>query len=249
MNIEIRRIHHKDRKSSIGFKDKFLNEYYQRLENESSSAIEACLIFALLWSIGSNIKSHYQRDFEAFLLSRIRELVSLCNYYTKKIEDFACGLMNLAESIKNNRKSLFDFCFNHVKRKWERWDEVSCFIPENPVTDLTSCDLSIKELVFFNKDFLKIESFQNHIQNEATEIYLLPKSHLHYDTITSKKMTYFLNYFLNYGKNVLLASVQQNGKSNLVRDKIWGLLSRPEYSVLQIALTKNMGITQVTKKY
>lgn len=214
------------------------------MEKESFSSVEATLVFSLIWSLGVNFKAPFQKDFEAFLCSKIKQMVNLCTFYTRNLDEFGCGVVSLIESQKNKR-NLFDFGFNHVKKKWELWQDMNYHIPENPVVDFTSCDLNIKELVHFNKDFLNIESFQNHIQNETAEIYLLPKNHIHIETISCKKVNYFMNYFLSYSKQVLLVSCQQNGKSNFVKDKIWNLLSKPEYSVLQIGLTKTTGIFEV----
>ena len=247
MNIDIRRIHRKDRKSSYGIKDPLHNEAYLQMESEVMASVEASLIFTLIWSIGLHFKPIFFSEFQSYLYERIQELSSQCKYYTKRPDDFGCGIYRLLQGMlmSKSKVSMMDYCFNHLKRRWEEWGEINLYVPEGLITDFTSCDLGVKELVYLNKDLLTIESFQNQIQNETAEIYLLPKNHIHCETLTSKKMNYFMNYFLVYSRKVMMLSCQQNGKSNFVKDKVWNLLSKPEYSAMQIGMTRTTGIVEV----
>jgi len=245
MNIEIQRLLHKDhRASSITNREK--SPYFEKLEFEVFSSVEALVVFTLFYTIGSNIKSFYQKDFEAFLLIKIKDLISTSNFYIRKTEDFACGVLPILEySIKTSKKPFSDFCFNIIKRKWDSWEDIGIYDPENILTDFTSCDLNVKELVHFNKEFLNIESFQNQIENETLEMYLLPKNHIYCETLTWKKMNYFVNLAMAYLKPMTIVSNQQNGKTNFVKEKVWNLLSKADYSTFQLGLTRQTTILQV----
>ena len=247
MNIEIQRLLHKDHRGSIAQKDRaVLSPYLQKLEFEVQSGVESCVLFCLFYTIGLNLKPGPQRDFDMFIISRVKELVSLSSFYTRKTEDFACGAVPLLEShLRNDKRSSLDFCFSVQKRTWELWEEVSGHLPENPVIDLTSCDLSIKELVFFNRNFLTIESFQNQIDTEPAEVYLMPKNQVFCETVSWKKMNFFVSFGVAYLKQMMLMGSQQNGKTSFIKERVWNMLSKGDTSVLEIGVTRQTSILQV----
>lgn len=157
----------------------------------------------------------------------------LTSKWWKGKEDFACGW-------REHAKNVFGVWFNVVSGKWVDWNDVKIPSIDNIVVDYQVNELSLRELVHFNPELKNVESFQNRLESEKLSIFILPRRRLFIETTNSKKTTFFLSYAISYQKKLMLMGPKNNGKTTVVQEKLWNLLARGEFGVLQIGLNVEM---------
>ena len=166
---------------------------------------------------------HIKKKIEVFLRSK----------WWRGEEDFGCGWREHANNV-------FGVWFNVVSGKWVGWNDVKIPSIDNIVVDYQVNELSLGELVYFNPELKNVESFQNQLESEKLSIFILPRRKLFIETTNSKKNTFFMSYAVSYQKKLMLIGPKNNGKTTIVQEKLWNLLARGEYGVLQIGVNTEM---------
>lgn len=209
------------------------------LEKTYETKIEAVFIFSLIYGVFIFLKPIMQEELTFFLRRKID--VFLASNWCKGRSEFACGW-------KDNVKSPFNKCFNVVTNQWNYWNEMKIPSIDNMLIDYQSNEMTLRELFYFNPHLKNVEAFRNQLESEKLSIFILPGRKLFIETPHSRKNSFFISYVISYQKKALLLGPRNNGKTTIVQEKLWGLLARGEFGVLQIGVNANMEGEKFRKK-
>jgi P-loop containing dynein motor region/Dynein heavy chain AAA lid domain len=209
------------------------------LEKTYENKIEAVFLFSLIFGIFIFLKPIMQEEFAFFIRKKIESFQA--GIWWKGRTEFACGW-------KQQVKSPFNFCFNVVTNQWTSWNEMKIPSIDNMLIDYQSNEMTLRELFYFNPDLKKVDAFRNQLESEKLSIFILPGRKLFIETPHSRKNSFFLSYAISYQKRALLLGPRNNGKTSIVQEKLWNLLARGEFGVLQIGVNGDMEGSQFRKK-
>ena len=221
--------------------------------DRQSLMIESSCIFCLIWTIGVLYKPEYRSSFSKHLITTVK------NYYKDNSQELLDSFPSIfflkffgqkPTSITSPNLGIYDYCFDLQTQKWAPWNEITLLEYQEISPEFIGVRLPAQELIKFNPALKKSSQSRAFMQTDFNKRNLpLVRDELFVQTETSKKLMFFLDYFIAYKKPVIVLSEYQNGKTSAINQKLKLMLENNAYKTYSFALTPLMTKEKVSSFY